>query len=313
MMKAKLGVCLFLALSSLPLIADTSSQRALLDQYCVTCHNQRAKTGGLSLDALDLNHVSQNAEVWEKVMRKLRSGAMPPVGLPRPDPGVQTAFVSWLETEVDSAAKANPNPGRALLHRLNRAEYGNAVHDLLALDVDAASLLPPDDSVNGFDNIADALGTSPVLLERYISAAAKVSATAVGDPDIDPVVETYRVRPDVSQNEHVEGLPLGTIGGTVVRHNFPLDGEYVFKARLWRNTVDFIRGVEHPQRLEILLDGQRIRLAAFGGKADMDALNKNQTVFGAEMANRLQVRVHVKAGPHTVGFDFLQKTSAESD
>jgi hypothetical protein len=301
---------LCLVAASLP---AQQNPRALLDKYCVTCHNQRLKTGGLALDQIDLAHVSQGAEVWEKVIRKLRSGAMPPVGLPRPDQASQTAFVSWLETEVDRAAIANPNPGRALLHRLNRAEYGNAIHDLLALDIDPAALLPPDDSVQGFDNIADVLGTSPVLLERYISAAAKVSATAVGDPDIDPVVQTYRVRPDVSQNEHVEGLPLGTIGGTVVRHNFPLDGEYVFKARLWRNTVDFIRGVEHPQRLEILLDGQRIRLATFGGKADIEALNKNQTAFGAEIAERLQVRVPVKAGPHTVGFDFLQKSSAESD
>src|SRR5438552_18998005 len=192
-------------------------QRALLDRYCLTCHTQKAKERGavpIALDTLDLTNVPDDAEVWEKVLRKMRAGLMPPPGAARPDQAASQNLTGWLESQLDRAAAANPNPGRPLLHRLNRTEYANAIRDLLALEIDAASLLPPDDSAYGFDNISDALGFSPLLQERYLSAAMKIGALAVGDPRVSPAGETYRIRQDLSQDQHIEGMPLGTIGGT---------------------------------------------------------------------------------------------------
>src|ERR1700734_2992431 len=171
-------------------LADPSYQ-ATLDKYCVTCHNQRLKTGGLTLDNLDLANVPANAEVWEKVIGKLRSGTMPPAGMPRPDAATYSALAAWLETQIDRASE--PYAGRPILHRLNRSEYANAIRDLLALDIDAASLLPPDDSAYGFDNISDALGLSPALQEAYLSAAVRIGALAVGDANVSAGSETYRV------------------------------------------------------------------------------------------------------------------------
>ena len=205
-----------------PTRAPRRASRATLDQYCVGCHNARMKSGGLALDTIDLANVPRDAAVWEQVVRKLNTRTMPPAGARRPDDASYHALASWLESRIDRAAAAAPNPGRPLLHRLNRAEYANAIRDLLALDVDVASLLPPDDSAYGFDNIADVLGVSPSLLERYLSAAEKISALAVGDPSTPAAVtETYRVRQDLSQDQHIDGLPLGTVGGTLVRAHVP--------------------------------------------------------------------------------------------
>ena len=203
-----------------PLLA-ADSPRAVLDQYCVTCHNQKLKTAGLALDQLDPDHVATAPATWEKVVRKLRTGAMPPAGMPRPAQPAYDSLISNLETSLDRAAALQPNPGRATLHRLNRTEYGNAIRDLLNLDVDASALLPTDDASFGFDNIADVLTVSPALLERYMSAAGKISRLAVGDPKTSPIIDTYRVRADVTQNDHIDGLPLGTRGGVRIEHNFP--------------------------------------------------------------------------------------------
>src|ERR1700674_5179185 len=200
-----------------------SSQRKLLDQYCVTCHNQRVKTASLMLDTMDVDHASDGAEVWEKVIRKLRGGMMPPQGMPRPDKPTIDGFISWLETSLDRAAAAQPNPGRSSLHRLNRSEYGNAIRDLLALNIDVTALLPADDEANGFDNIADVLKVSPSLLEQYLAASRQIGSLAVGDPSITPIGQIYRVPPDLAQDEHLEGLPLGTRGGLMIHQNFPLD------------------------------------------------------------------------------------------
>ena len=175
---------------------SATDARAALDQYCVTCHNERLKTAGVMLDKVDLTHVEAHADVLEKVVRKVRVGMMPPQGQPRPDEAARKNLISYLTTELDRAASKNPNPGRPLLPRLNRTEYGNAVRDLIALEVDPAVLLPPDDAAYGFDNIGDVLGVSPVLLERYMDAAGRVSALAVGDMDIAPGSETYRIRQD---------------------------------------------------------------------------------------------------------------------
>jgi mono/diheme cytochrome c family protein len=204
--------------------SDAAAIRATLNQYCVSCHSDRLKTSGLSLQSLDPGRLGDHAAEWEQVVRKLRTGSMPPPPARRPDQAGYDRLVNALESGLDRAAALSPNPGRPPIHRLNRSEYRNAIRDLLALDVDVASLLPPDDSAFGFDNIADMLGVSPVLLERYLNAAEEISALAVGDKEISVGSDSFHVRQDLSQDQHVEGLPLGTIGGTLVRYTFPLDG-----------------------------------------------------------------------------------------
>jgi cytochrome c551/c552 len=293
--------------------AAPSPQSALLNKYCVTCHNDRAKTGGLTLEKIDVADIPADAETWEKVIRKLRVGAMPPAGMPKPSASDVSAFLSSLETSIDKAYAVNPNPGHATLHRLNRTEYANTVRDLLALDVDASTLLPPDDESYGFDNNADVLGVSPSLLERYVSASRKVSRLAVGDPTQGAVAQTFRARPDLSQDTRVEGLPLGTRGGLLMHYNFPLDGKYVVKVVLARNTVDVIRGLEEAHQLEILVDGARVFLASIGGTSDTEALVKNPAEARMMIEARLQARIPVKAGPRTVAVTFLQHDAAEDD
>ncbi|MEP7308547.1 MAG: DUF1592 domain-containing protein [Acidobacteriota bacterium] len=292
-------------------VASAPTVRASLNKYCVSCHNPRLKTGGLSLEAMDFENVARGAEVWEKVVRKVRSGAMPPQGVSRPDRLTADSMVAWLEAMLDRAAAAAPSPGRPLVHRLNRVEYANAVRDLLAVDVDAAALLPPDDSIQGFDNIADALGVSPSLLEAYLAGAAKISAVAVGDPSIGPTSQTFYVRGDASQTSHLEGLGLGTRGGLLVRQTFPLDGEYVFKVKLLQTNLGGVRGLEYEDQLEITVDGERVHLAPTGGVADYSASPDNATEVAMALDARLQARVKVTAGPRVVGASFLQKSSAE--
>jgi len=291
---------------------SAATHRAVLDRYCVTCHNARLKTAGLMLDALDLAQVPDDAEAWEKVVKKLRAGTMPPQGAPRPDDATQAALVTWLETTIDRASAARPNPGRPALHRLNRAEYQNAIRDLLALDVDAAALLPPDDSSYGFDNVADVLGVSPALLERYLGAAEKISALAIGDPSRPPTDETYRVRFDLTQTRHIDGLPLGTRGGTLIRETFPLDGEYIIKPKLWRTNVGFIRGLAYPHQIEITVDGARVHLVTVGTPEDFATSLMGPQNAVKIIEERMQVRVPIKAGPRTIGVAFVEKSEAMS-
>jgi hypothetical protein len=285
--------------------ADSVPPRALLDKYCVTCHNQRARTGNLALDTVDVAHVAANPSVWEAVVRKLRTGAMPPQGMPRPDAAAAASLTSWLTDELDKAASV-PNPGRPLLRRLNRAEYGNVVRDLLALDVDVRSLLPADDSAFGFDNNADLQVVSPSLLDRYLSAADRVSALAVGDPHTAPGSESYYTRGDQSQSQHLEGLPLGTVGGIGVRHTFPLDGEYQFQVALIRTNLEATRGLEQPHQIEIAIDGERVFLGTIGGDAEAGQTGTITEKSDATDA-RLRVRVRVKAGPRLVTATFVRK------
>ncbi len=284
-------------------------QRAFLDQYCIGCHNQKLKTAGLMLDSMDPDKIPAGAETWEHVIRKLRGGMMPPLGRPRPDRAEMEGFIASLETRLDRAYAATANPGHVGLHRLNRVEYGNAVRDLLALDVDVSNLLPADDANFGFDNIADSLSVSPVLMERYVNSAWKIAGLAVGDPSIAATTSTFHVRPDLSQDRHIEGLPLGTRGGLLVKYNFPLDAEYRFKVRFWGNTVNTVRGLEIPSQVEITIDGERVRLATIGGQADADLGNTNPTASAEQLAKRLEIQIPVKAGPHAVGVDFLQTSS----
>jgi hypothetical protein len=290
---------------------EPSSPRPVLDKYCVSCHSARLKTAGLVLEGMDSSSVARDTVVWEKVVRRLRAGSMPPQGLPRPDTPTYAAAAGWLEGALDRTARERPTAGRPLVHRLNRAEYANAVRDLLALQIDPAAFLPPDDSSYGFDNIADVLGTSPALLESYLTAAGRISALAVGDAAIGPSSQTFHVRGDASQVEHVEGLPLGTRGGLLVRPTFPLDGEYVFKVKLLQTNLGSIRGLEYTDQLEITIDGERVHLAPVGGAAEYSAAPDNATDVANGIEARLQVRVPAKAGLRAVGVTFLQKTAAQ--
>ena len=279
--------------------------QALVSQYCVTCHNQRLKTGGLVLDAAAVATPAGDVETWEKVTRKLRAGLMPPPGSPRPTPAALDAFTGWLEGELDRAAARSPNPGRPMLHRLNRSEYANAIRDLLQLEVDAALLLPPDDSAFGFDNVSDVLGVSPSLQERYLTAASTISALAVGDTRMRPGGETYRVAQDLSQDQHIDGLPLGTLGGTRVRHIFPVDGEYDIQTKLYRTNLNIVRGLQYPHDVEIAIDGKTVHRATIGGNADLAAMFDKPTDTGDDVERRLRTRVKVGAGAHDVTVAFV--------
>src|SRR5215468_931418 len=293
--------------------APAAPYRALLDQYCVTCHNERAKTAGLMLDKMDVDHVADGAETWEKVVRKLRGGMMPPQGRPRPSNDDAYKLISYLETSLDRTASNKPNPGRAAIHRLNRTEYGNAIRDLLGLDIDVTDLLPADDESNGFDNIADVLKLSPSLLEQYLAASRKISSLAVGDPSTPLVTQRYATPPDISQQDHIEGLPLGTRGGMLVRHSFPLDGQYDFRVLLLRNIVGYMKGLEWPHQLEITIDDERVFIAPVGGEEDNKMSDANFAAAADTIDARLKTRVSVKAGPHDVGVAFIRKNSAEYD
>jgi hypothetical protein len=262
---------------------------------------------------MDLSDIPKGAETWEKAIRKVRAGMMPPPGAARPSAAQLDSFATYLETSLNQAAAAKPRPGRTVMHRLNRTEYANAIRDLLALDVDAEALLPPDDESSGFDNIADVLTVSPSLMERYLSAAWNISRLAVGNMHISPATAVYRARPDLSQDEHVEGLPPGTRGGMLVQHNFPLDGEYTIKLRLWRNTFDLMRGMEDPHDIEIAMDGVRLRLVTAGGRPDFTKMAENPGTFGADLDQRLSLRMPVKAGVHTLWATTVLKSHASRD
>jgi hypothetical protein len=294
-----------------PTVEDrAAAAKSVIDGYCTDCHNDAERTGELTLERLALTDVGADTEVWETVVRKLRGRMMPPAGEPLPEAEAADELVAYLEEQLDAAAAANPNPGRKSLHRLNRTEYGNAIRDLLALDIDATAYLPNDSEAYGFDNIADVLGTDPSLMDRYLSAAWKITSAALGDTDIAPAVATYRVPPDRSQRDHVAGLPFGTRGGMLVSHYFPVDGEYVIKPRLWRNTVDVVRGTETPHDLEVSLDGAQLSLTRFGGPEDEVPAQMFPGKTADEIDRRFETRVVVKAGQHDVGVAFAKKSSA---
>ena len=257
--------------------------RAALDRYCVTCHNERLRTAGLTLDTVDPAHVGTAPEVWEKVVRKLRTGMMPPAPRPRPDADTYSTVVGYLEAALDRVADANPDPGRPAVQRLNRTEYTNAIRDLLALEVDGRDLLPADESGYGFDNIGDVLSVSPGLLERYLLAAAKISRRAVGDPTLRPATAIYKTSPLLSQDGRVsEDLPFGSRGGLAVRHHFPLDAEYVIRVAL--------RGrARAGHQLEVRLDRERVRL------------------FDLAEREPLAVRIPVTAGTRMLGTSFIEE------
>jgi hypothetical protein len=260
--------------------------RSFLNQYCTSCHNEKSKVAGLMLDKLDVAHPGDQAETWEKVIKKLRTGMMPPSGARRPERAATDAFTSNLESALDKAATTKPNPGTTALHRLNRTEYANAIRDLLALPIDVTTMLPPDDSAEGFDNVADVLGVSPLLIQGYVAAATKISRLAIGDPEITADKATYRIPRGLTQADHIEGLPLGTRGGLLINHVFPLDGEYDF--RIARSGVGVGQaGVGGDEEIEISVNGERVYLA--GRDAPRD------------------IRLAMKAGPQSIGVAILKK------
>ena len=283
----------------------------MIQRYCAGCHNERTKTAGLILSNADLTHVRANAPMWEKVIRKIRAGAMPPLGMPRPDRAALDQFATFLENTIDAAT--TPDPGPSVLRRLNRAEYGAAVRDLLDLTVDVTTLLPADDANHGFDNNADSLRVSPALLDGYLAASRKVSRLAIGDPAITAAFSTYRVRPDFGQDGHLEGLPLGTRGGLLAEHTFPLDGTYLIRTKLAVNTSAKVRGLDYKHQFIVTVDGVKVHEAEVGGPADVDAAALNPPESEAEILKRLEVRVPVQAGPHKIGVTFVRKTNAQPD
>jgi len=289
---------------------QTADYASVVNKYCVSCHNERAKTAGLMLDKANIADPAATPAVWEKAVRKMRVGMMPPQGSPHPDAQTQASLISYLTTSLDRAVSAHPNPGRPLVHRLNRAEYANAIRDLLALDVDTSALLPPDDAAYGFDNIADALGISPVLLERYLTAAGKISSLAVGDPTSGAAGETFRIRQDASQDIHIEGLPIGTVGGILAKTTLPLDGTYDFSIKLFRTNLGVVRGLEYEHQLEYTVDGARVHLSRVGGEEDFRANLKNMTKAGDDVEARAHIRIPLKAGPHVITAAFLERTEA---
>src|SRR5579862_8923833 len=301
---------LFLISASVMVAAGQSSPEApyatTFTKYCVTCHNARLKTAGFVLDTADLKNVGGHAETWEKVVRKLRTEAMPPAGAPRPDRATYDSTAAYLEAELDRAATARPNPGSLpLLHRLTRTEYQNAIRDLLAVDalpkeMDYSLLLPADNASSGFDNIADLLFVSPTVMERYLDAARKISRLAVGDPTTPVLVNTYRLPAELPQDARVEDLPFGTRGGVAVRSHFPVDGTYLVK-------VDVVGATPETQQLEISVDGERLQVFSVRGTGSVT------TVAGRDTGNNnappdkfAEFRIPVKAGPRLVGIAFIE-------
>jgi hypothetical protein len=290
--------------------ASQTSQRATLDKYCVTCHSDKLRTAGLSLEQADIGRPADNAATWEKVLHKVRTREMPPPRIARPDEETYNSLANYLETSLDRAAEEKPNPGRPAAYRLNRFQYANAIRDLIDLEVDSASLLPADDAGYGFDNIGDVLTVSPTLLEKYLSAAAKISRLAVGDPSISLTSTDYPIAPATLQNEREsEELPIGSRGGLAVRHHFPLDAEYVIKVRLQTaKDATTVLGTEREHRLDIRLDGSRLKLFT------IPALGRGG--FGTPQAavdENLEVRIPVSAGPHLVAATFLKDTVKTED
>jgi mono/diheme cytochrome c family protein len=287
----------------------TPAPRALVDEYCASCHDEDKKKAGLALDTIAAQDVPRHPDVWEKVVRKLRARQMPPIGKDRPDEATYDAVIASLETSLDRAAAAHPNPGRtSTLRRLTRTEYQNAIRDLLAVEIDTASLLPADESSYGFDNVTVG-DLSPTLLDRYISAAEKISRVAIGRPSRSPGGETIRIPAELTQEEHIDGLPIGTRGGAVVHYAFPLDGEYEIQIRLMRDRDEHVEGLSEAHDLELLLDRERVQLFTVKppqrdpGAADSDPPSHEK------VDQHLKIRVPVSAGPHAIGVAFPKKPS----
>jgi hypothetical protein len=274
-----------------------SSEHALVNQYCAGCHNDKLKSGGMALTKLDIEHPSQSAELAEKVIRKVRVGLMPPPGMTRPDATTIKAFAGALENGIDQAALAHPNPGRPALHRLNRTEYANSIRELLGVEVDVSPLLPADDMSHGFDNMADVLTVSPTLMEGYIRAAGRISREAIGDTKALPLTTTYQIPRVLNQMRHIDGTPFGTRGGIAVVHDFPADGEYIFKLGFYYSPTGPLFGLNQGkgQQIEVAVNGERVAL-----------LDINPAMKLSEDGLKTPA-IKIKAGPQRISASFIQK------
>ena len=295
--------------------------QATLQQFCIACHNDSLQSGDLSFQKIDLTQVSGHGAVPERLLAQLRSGRMPPVGMPRPDHDTYTSLITWLETEIDKLAAANPNPGRTdTFHRLNRSEYANAVRDLLSLEVNVEELLPADDiDAYGFDNMTEVLNVSPALMESYLSAARKTARISIGESPLAPIAETYEVPILLNQADRMsEDLPFGSRGGLAVRHYFPADGDYDLAITLHRNYVNYVRGLGSSHELEVRLDGKLVQTFSFGGE-EPDVLQAPASYAGNQFGDseweeymlfadsNLRLQFPATAGPHVVGVSFVRK------
>jgi hypothetical protein len=305
--------------------AATPTTRAVLDQYCISCHNDRLRTADLALDSVDATRPAADAELWERVIAKLRAGSMPPPRRPRPDARTYDVVAGRLETALDRAWTADPNPGRgSAVHRLNRTEYTNAVRDLFALDVDVTDLLPGDETADGsFDNFADVLTISRAHLERYLSVARQVTRLAVGLPPTSPGIDTFEIPLHVVQDaRQSEDLPLGSRGGLAIPYHFPVDGEYLIKVRLRRQYQAYLMGMGWPQQLDVRLDGRLLERFTVGGDArgipaaasyagdgepGFAGAVEWETYMQLTGDADLEVRVPVEAGPRVVGVSFVRE------
>jgi hypothetical protein len=281
----------------------------LVETYCLSCHDTDKKKGDLALDTVMTGAIADHPEVWEKVVRKLRARQMPPIGKERPNEAAYDAAVASLETALDAAAKARPDPGRpATIRRLTRTEYQNAIRDLLAIDIDAATLLPADESSYGFDNVT--VGTlTPTLLDRYLSAAEKISRLAVGRAGRSPGGETIRIPAELTQEEHIDGLPIGTRGGALINHTFPVDGEYEIQIRLMRDRDEHVEGLSEAHDLEVLIDRERAQLFTVKPPQRQPGVPDTDQPSHESVDQHLKLRLPVTAGPHAVGVAFPKKPS----
>jgi mono/diheme cytochrome c family protein len=324
------GIAIFVfAANHLRLLADDTPKaspaprpaaaKAVIQTYCVTCHNSRLKTAGLLLDSLDADRVGDHAETWEKVARKFRTGEMPPPGMPRPDRATYADVTAQLETALDAAAAAKPNAGRVAVHRLNRAEYTAAIRDLLGIEIDGKALLSADDAdQEGFDNVASVLSVSPVLLENYLSAARAISRVAVGDTTLHPAIDTYKFSKLLIQDDQMnDDLPFGSQGGALIRYHFPVNAEYTIKVQLRREEYDYLVGMGEPHQIDIRLDGVLAKRFTIGGEAK--GMTMPETFVGNTQGSPefevymhtadagLEVRLPVTAGEHAVGVSFVRR------
>ena len=299
--------------------------RALLNRYCVACHNRRTLTAGLALDTLDVSQVETNAATWEHVIRRLRANAMPPAGRPRPAAATTHGFIEWLEAELDRAGLESPDPGRPAVHRLNRAEYANAIRDIFGLEIDVNALLPADDEQEGFDNIAEVLSVSPTLIERYLAAARRISQLVVGDTSVRAVSEVYPIHGAVDQDGPVsDDLPFGSRGGVAIEHHFPVDGEYVIRFSLRKQEYGYVRGLGRAHELDVRVDGERVGGFTVGRDWDqgqrppMGYAGKFESIYDSSSFPEwelyalhadegLEVRTSVSAGRHQVGLSFHRR------
>lgn len=302
---------------------QVSGYRALLDKYCVSCHNETLKTAGLMLDKVNVDDISQNPQVWERVIMKLTLRAMPPVGIPvRPSEDEYDSMLTYLQSGLDHLAEENPEPGRVTVHRLNRTEYANAIRDLLDMQIDTAKMLPPDNIGQGFDNIAEVLAVSPLLMEQYMFAAGRISRLAVGPAEMQPASETYNIPDTFRQDAYMgEDLPFGSRGGSVIRHHFPMDGDYTVSIKMHRSMEGYIRGIQNEHKLDVRLNDQRIGMMSIGGKFiarsgplfnesqnPQYAGDPEQTGYEFTADEELVLKFPASAGTHTLGVTFVDES-----